>query len=99
MNNSNKKLTFEIEEKELEKYHEWYDKLLPTVLEKSKEYWKDRMSEEVFNSITKYGTIPYYGAIGGGLTFMFRPTGLGDIIKVKEFLTKEEIDITDYDCW
>lgn len=38
----------------------------------------------------------YFGAIGGGYTFSFTPTSLGDIIKVKR-ADGFEIDLTDYD--
>ncbi len=37
------------------------------------------------------------GAIGGGLSYTFIPTGLGVIVKVKYF--DEEIDLSDYDSW
>ncbi len=40
---------------------------------------------------------PYYGAIGGGLTYMFTPTGLGTIKTVVEAHTGEKLDLTDYD--
>lgn len=39
-----------------------------------------------------------YGAIGGGYTFMFTPTGLGDIVKVRRNDCKE-IDLTEIDKW
>jgi hypothetical protein len=41
--------------------------------------------------------IPYGGAIGGGLTYEFSPTGLGLVVKVtyRDFT----IDLTDYDMW
>lgn len=35
-------------------------------------------------------------AIGGAFTYMFTPTGLGVIVKVK-YYNGEEIDLTDYD--
>jgi hypothetical protein len=38
---------------------------------------------------------PYEGAIGGGLTYSFTPTGLGDICKVR--YSEFELDVTDYD--
>ncbi len=41
----------------------------------------------------------HYGAIGGGYTYSFIPTGLGVIFKVKNNLTGAEIDLTDYDSW
>ena len=42
---------------------------------------------------------PNYGAIGGGFTYMFTPTGLGMVIKVVNNITKEELDLTDYKDW
>jgi hypothetical protein len=39
-----------------------------------------------------------FGAIGGGTTFCFTPTGLGDIIKVVRD-DGYELDLTDYDHW
>ena len=42
---------------------------------------------------------PYYGVTGGGYLFMFIPTSIGIIIKIQNNITKEEIDITDYNAW
>ncbi len=41
----------------------------------------------------------YYGAIGGGVTYMFTPTGLGVVLEVKESKTGETLNVTDYDNW
>jgi len=41
----------------------------------------------------------YYGCIGGGYSYMFTPTTLGCAIVVKNNITKEEINLTDYDSW
>lgn len=43
--------------------------------------------------------LPYYGAIGGGYSFTFTPTGIGMACTVTEFITGESIDLTDYDSW
>jgi hypothetical protein len=42
---------------------------------------------------------PYYGAIGGALTYSFTPTSLGTVVKVKHGFTDAEIDLSDYDQW
>ena len=42
---------------------------------------------------------PYYGAIGGGVTYSFTPTGLGMIIEVTEGITGLTLDLTDVDSW
>lgn len=41
----------------------------------------------------------YGGAIGGSLTYSFTPTSLGMIVKVRDALSKQEIDLTNYDEW
>lgn len=67
--------------------------------------WQDEIYEKAFNSqsdlppgLSMKGA-PYYGVIGGGLTYKFTPTSLGIIVKVQEAVTGEEIDLTDYDSW
>lgn len=41
----------------------------------------------------------YDGAIGGRLTYEFTPTTLGCVAKVTDCITKETIDLTDYESW
>lgn len=43
--------------------------------------------------------LPYYGAIGGGITFTFTPNGIGMYCRVTEAITGESIDLSDYDNW
>jgi hypothetical protein len=43
--------------------------------------------------------LPYYGACGGALAYHFSPTGLGTVFTVSHALTKETLDLTDYDNW
>jgi hypothetical protein len=47
--------------------------------------------------------VPYLGAIGGGFTYEFTPTGLGEVCKVyfcKDMPKYEAvIDLTDYESW
>jgi hypothetical protein len=45
----------------------------------------------------KYG--PNYGASDGGYSYIFTPTGLGCVVHVRNNITNEELDITDYDKW
>lgn len=42
---------------------------------------------------------PYYGAIGGGLTYHFTPTTVGLVLKVTEASTGKELDLTDCESW
>jgi len=41
----------------------------------------------------------YTGAIGGSLTYSFTPTSIGCVVKVEEVITREVIDLTDYENW
>jgi hypothetical protein len=41
----------------------------------------------------------YTGAIGGRFEYIINPTGVGLIIKVRDAVTKSEIDLTDYRDW
>ena len=51
--------------------------------------WQEKLEEE---------NPKYYGAAGGGYSFIFTPTGLGDIVKVRRD-DGEELDLTDMDNW
>ena len=39
------------------------------------------------------------GAVGGRFTYMFTPTGIGLVVKVEDGITKQQIDLTDYNDW
>ena len=39
------------------------------------------------------------GAIGGRFEYSFVPTNLGLVVKVKDAITKSEIDVSDYESW
>ena len=71
-------------------------------IEKLKE-WKKEQDQKVIDSQKEtefgYDNLPYYGAIEGGYTYEFTPTGLGCVIKVKNNMTNEVIDLTEYDLW
>jgi len=73
--------------------------LLPEQL-KTIEIWKKQVEAKVkkdFPPDILEPDKPYFGAIAGGMTYSFTPTGLGTIIKVK--YGNEELDLTDYDNW
>ncbi len=52
---------------------------------------------------TDFGDIlanePYYGAVGGGLTYAFTPTSLGTICVVTEAITKKSLNVADATDW
>jgi hypothetical protein len=39
------------------------------------------------------------GAIGGRYTYSFTPTSIGIVSKVKDEVTGDVLDLTDYDMW
>ena len=43
--------------------------------------------------------VPYTGAIGGLFTYMFTPSSLGVIVQVRNAITLDKIDVTDYENW
>lgn len=66
--------------------------------------WKKEQDRKVANKqaakkgITKeWKKFAYYGAIGGAYVYKFVPTGINIVIKVENVVTKEEIDLTDYE--
>lgn len=90
---------FELDEQQKKKLAEWVEKQNQFAIEKQKESISE--SDPSYSTAQEYwkSGYPYTGAIGGGLTYCFSPTGLGIVTKVQYSLTDEEIDLTDYDEW
>jgi len=42
---------------------------------------------------------PYYGVDGGAYSYIFTPTSIGTAVKARHNVTKDEIDLTEYDQW
>ena len=42
---------------------------------------------------------PVGGAIGGRWTYQFTPTSLGTVVKVIDGISKEVLDLSDYEDW
>ena len=40
-----------------------------------------------------------YGSIGGAYTYSFIPTSVGVVVRLKNTVTNEEIDLSDYESW
>lgn len=83
-------MKLEITEEQNKKIHEWMETLIPRIKEIQPENM--RKMGDVFGH-------PYYGACDGGLTYEVTPTGIGVVIKVREYFTQEVLDITDYENW
>lgn len=69
---------------------EWLQTLVPEIVEKQRQ-------NGISRSIT--GDQPYYGAVGGGVTYSFVPTSLGTIIIAKESTTGKELNVSDAAGW
>jgi hypothetical protein len=41
----------------------------------------------------------YSGPIGGRLSYRFTPTSLGIAVYVKDCMSDQELNLTDYDSW
>jgi hypothetical protein len=83
-------MIFEITKEQQEKINLWFENLKPQILE----VMEERKIPAVFGDGE-----PYYGAIGGGITYHITPNSIGFGITVEEYYTGEKLDITDYDSW
>lgn len=88
-------MQFTLSQSQVEKLEKWREEVFKEAIEIQRE----KMSPEDFSLLTVDGEFPYYGAIGGGLTYSFIQTGLGVIATVKESITGKEIDLTNYNEW
>ncbi len=61
------------------------------------------LTDEDCNKIEQWqidnGPDSYAGCSGGRYTYMFTPTSLGMVVKVKDNLKGIELDLTDYKSW
>ncbi len=55
--------------------------------------------QSVKDSLERGNPRPYYGMIGGAYAYIFIPTSIGCVAKVKNTETGDEIDLTPYDAW
>lgn len=88
-------MKFEISEDQHKKINEWLKDVHQEVIEMQRK----SMDPKEFSLLTMDGKYPYYGAIGGGLTYSFMLTSLGITTVVKESITGKELNVTDYSGW
>ena len=81
-------MQFALNKAEIAVINDWVESLRPEIMAKQGKKYDDISPNE-----------PYYGATGGGLTYSFIPTSLGDIIVVKEAITGKELNVTDALDW
>lgn len=85
--------TFKLTDGEIERASAFIDQCLNEKLEAQ----RAQMSPEEFERLTLGGTVPYSGAIGGAVSYIFTPTSIGFVVKVRCY--GKELDITDYSDW
>jgi hypothetical protein len=86
---------FIINKAEAETINKWYASLVPEIVAIQK---KQREASGISDTIVPDDE-PYYGAIGGGLSYAFTPTGLGNILVVTESTTKKTLNVNDALDW
>lgn len=64
----------------------------------AKEEQENFFSDVIREDLTESGLLPYY-ANYIGFSYIITPTGLGTIIKIQHYWTKEILDITEYEKW
>jgi hypothetical protein len=88
-------MKFELSAEDLQKVDDWlHAEVYPSILVEQRED-PDR-AQFIFED-RKGRSIPYFGAIGGEVTFCFSPTGIGTIMIAK--CAGKEFDLTDYESW
>lgn len=90
-------LTPEQVEKALKWQHEQRTKIVQRQLENPD--LRPEQRQLLQTSLDKGKPQPLAGAIGGIFTYSFTMTTLGLVTKVKCAMTKEELNLTDYDDW
>lgn len=81
---------FQVNKAEYEVINEWLKSLKPEIV---------ALQKAQGNSDPLGTGEPYYGSAGGGITYSFIPTGLGDILIVKEATTGKELNVTNALEW
>ena len=88
-------MNFEVDEETTRKIEDWIDGVYSKLIEEQKR--DPKLACDMFARDCWRSGVPYLGAIGGGVTYMFSPTSLGTVIKVS--CIEEEKDFTDYGSW
>jgi len=88
--------TFTLTDEAEEKIDAWLKEIYAKAIAKQKEEIESPNDFIIFCWEEGY---PYTGPIGGGLTYSFTNTSIGVVITVKESITGETLDISDYESW
>lgn len=86
---------FEISSTQRERISQWHESIKDEIIR----HQRATMNPVDFDINTSSGSHPYYGAIGGGLTYSFTPTGVGVVVVVTEHSTRKSINVSEFEKW
>jgi len=93
------KFSFHVYANQHEKIQAWIEEQNVKAIEIQKKKVKKTDSfYGIYQMCWKMG-YPYCGTIGGELTYEFTPNSIGESLVVKNEMTGEQLDVTDYDLW
>lgn len=92
-------MKFELDQAQVDRFKAWRDEVQKRGAQKQLDEAPSERRDELRRLQGASGDTPYCGAIGGQFTFSFTHTSLGDVTKVKDAVTGEELDLSDYDSW
>ncbi|MDZ8189304.1 MAG: hypothetical protein RMX96_31255 [Nostoc sp. ChiSLP02] len=100
-------IIFKVSGEQYLKYIQWKRKIEERIiiqeLETGKRFFDgEKLSQNQLSKIRKQletgqQVEVYYGTVEEGYVFLFYPTSIINIVKIKNTLTGDEIDLTDYD--
>jgi hypothetical protein len=65
--------------------------------------WKKEQDAKVINAQKgtrlEHSGEAYYGCSGGAYTYEFTPTSIGIVVVIRNCITNDSLDLTDYDNW
>ena len=89
-------MNFEVTKDQEEKIDKWLkEKIYPKAIKKQKKQLKKRKQLPTHVHISSWEM----GYPASSVQYIFTPTGIGTCLVVKESVTGEELDVTDYDTW
>lgn len=92
--------TFTMTDDQEAKLNEWLEEIHEERLRINYDRLKENEYREGFaDDMTNNGSSLYLGAAGGGVLYTFYPTSVGTTLIVIDTITRQELNLTDYDSW
>lgn len=90
-------MKFEVDESQMDKLEAWITEQDLKAVEIQKQ--TPRHHKDTCYTMMWENGVPYTGAIGGAISYTFTPTSIGVVATVTHAITKEELNVTDFDSW